>query len=209
MRLVGMREEGQQKPEDLSSADDSSRPVDVNGNKIHESTNWSEKEKQSGRQLEGGVDSKKIGNQQSPASLKEMADIHSTSLPKAGHEDGEADIHSSSLPKARHEDGEVIPSQFSWPGINNETNNENVIDTINHNHELQNTQSMPVWMPSVVAMTISETAEEHAFANIGDISLRELRDDVENAYSPSAHGNGPSSGTVLPKPPHLVLFLSR
>lgn len=98
-----------------------------------------------------------------------------------------ADTHSASLPKARHDDDIVIPSQFSWPG-NDDTNHENVIDTINHNHELKQTQSMPVWMPSVVATTINEKAEEQAFGNLGDISLDELRDDVNTAYSPPAPG---------------------
>lgn len=193
--LVGMTEE-QQTPEDLQTANfrqGDSRPAEVNGD-ISEHMNGSDlrtgKEKQSGSQLEGGVASafyinnpKKIVDRQSPPSLKAMADRNSS------------DTHSASLPKVRHDD-DAIPSQFSWPGIS-APNPEKVIDTLNHNHQLQSTLSMPVWMPSVVATTISEDAEEQAFENIGDISLDELRDDVDSAYSPPVPVNRLSSGMVF------------
>lgn len=156
---------------------------DTNGSDLR-----TEKGKQSAwSQLEGGAASgfqsnnpKKTPNKQSPPSLKAMADRNSS------------DAHSASLPKVRYDDDVEAP-QFSWPGIA-EPSPDSVIDNIDQNHRLQNTQSMPVWMPSVVATTISENAKEQAFEKIEDISLDELRDDVDKAYGPPLPGNESSSG---------------
>jgi len=186
-----MKEE-QQASKDLQTEnfrqDDDSMPAEVNGDKIYEHTNVSdlqtEEEKQSRSQLEGGVasgfysnDPKKTVNMESTTSLRAMADTHSASLPKPGRDDDRA------------------PPKFSWPVA--DTNHGNVLDTIELNHQLQNTQSMPVWMPSVVATTISDDAEELAFGNIGDISLDGLRDDVDNVYRAPTPRPEPPSGMVF------------
>ena len=103
---------------------------------------------------------KTIVNRLSPPGLMAMADRNP------------GDAHSASLMKVRDDD-DVQASQLSGHGIDNST----VIHP-------QSTQSMPVWMPSVVATTIDENAEERAFGKIGDISLDKLRNDVDKAYNP-------------------------
>lgn len=109
-------------------------------------------------------------NRQSPRSLRAMADRNSS------------DAHSASLPRVRSDDN-VKACQLSGPGIA-EPILDSVIDDTDQKLQLQKTQSMPVWMPSVVATTISENAEEQAFQKIEDISLDELRNDVDKAYTP-------------------------
>lgn len=173
-----------------------SRPDQANGD-VSGHTNGSglrtEKEKQSWSQLGGGDASgvqsnnpKKPLYKQSPPSLKSMADRSSS------------EVHFATLPKVRHDDN----VEASWPGIAH-PNPENLIDNINQDHRLEHTQSMPVWMPSVVATTISEDAEEQAFEKIDNISLDQLRDDVDKAYSPPHPGNESSSGMIF------CYFLSR
>lgn len=88
------------------------------------------------------------------------------------------DANYASLPKTEADDA-ASNFQSLNPRL---SDNAKISD--NQHHPLQNTQSMPVWMPSVVATTISEDAEEQVLEKMGDISLHKLRDDVDKAYSP-------------------------
>ncbi|KAG0558077.1 hypothetical protein KC19_10G002800 [Ceratodon purpureus] len=193
--LIGLKED-HHAPLDLPTGSNTDfRPGQVNGD-VSGHTGWSnlrpEKENQFWPQLEGGAapdferdNSKKTVNRQSPPSLKAMADRNSS------------EAHSASLPKVRYDD-EIEASYISRPGIAH-ANPEDDIDNNDSNHPVQRTQSMPVWMPSVVATTISENAEEQAFEKIGDISLDVLRDDVDRAYSPPLPGTESSLENHLGK----------
>lgn len=109
----------------------------------------------------------------SPSSFKVMA----AKVP-IGHNEG----HTLSLPKLRSENNIDSSTSENLEYKKENLSPENVLDNIQENHQLHNTQSMPVWMPSVVATTVSEDAEEQTFDNIGKISLGQLKVEVNDIY---------------------------
>lgn len=118
------------------------------------------------------IDPKNDSNN-SPSSLKVMAG----KVP-IGHNEG----RTLSLPKLRHEYNIDSSTSENLEHKRENLSPENILDNIQENHQLHNTQSLPVWMPSVVATTVSEDAEEQTFDNIGKISLGQLKVEVNDIY---------------------------
>lgn len=113
------------------------------------------------------------GSKNLPSSLNVM-----TGKVPTGHNEG----HTLSLPKLRHEYNIDSSTSENLEHKRENLSPENILGNIQENHQLHNTQSMPVWMPSVVATTVSEDAEEQTFDNIGKISLGQLKVEVNHIY---------------------------